>query len=442
MHIHVEDQEGGLNMPWRKYTKKKGKYGDTYIIAPGINVRKDIKRNWVIFINIKNTRKNKSIGPGTEGLKKAILSAELIADKLEIKTHQISIGQSAKLYEKDESIIFSEYAIEFFDRNEKRWDHKTYERYTQLYKDHISVLNFANQPINKIRRKMIKEGLQQIYKNYSPSTVEIAHSVIHSIFEDAIDDEIRDEGNPAAKLLKKILPPIKNRNVTDSDPFSKEELSHFMVTAERITIPQEVLILKIMAYMGFRVGEALAVHIENFQFFNEKNPMYHIVSSFKNNIFKVKGSKGNKKRFVDIPGFLIQPIKAHLTFLKKESLAEGRGGDFGYLFLDHRSDYNYPTSQRVIQRLVARVCRTAGLRKRTPHDLRHTYATLLLMEHISPAYVQKQLGHSTISTTIDIYGHWVPGEGRKNLEKAFESNNDAKYAPEMHISAYRYADDS
>lgn len=56
----------------------------------------------------------------------------------------------------------------------------------------------------------------------------------------------------------------------------------------------------------------------------------------------------------------------------------------------------------------------AALRTRSPHDLRHTYATLLLMDH-SPAYVQKQLGHQSISMTIDIYGHWIPGEGKKNL---------------------------
>ncbi|MHB9072263.1 MAG: tyrosine-type recombinase/integrase [Desulfobaccales bacterium] len=52
-----------------------------------------------------------------------------------------------------------------------------------------------------------------------------------------------------------------------------------------------------------------------------------------------------------------------------------------------------------------------------PHDLRHTYASMLLMDHYSPAYVQKQLGHSSISITVDIYGHWIPGEGKKNLVK-------------------------
>jgi hypothetical protein len=37
---------------------------------------------------------------------------------------------------------------------------------------------------------------------------------------------------------------------------------------------------------------------------------------------------------------------------------------------------------------------------------------------VSPAYVQKQLGPSSISMTVDIYGHWVPVEGRAGLETA------------------------
>jgi integrase len=64
------------------------------------------------------------------------------------------------------------------------------------------------------------------------------------------------------------------------------------------------------------------------------------------------------------------------------------------------------------------VCKAAGLETRNPHDLRHTYATILLMAGMSPAYVQRQLGHSSISITVDIYGHWVPGEGRAGLEAA------------------------
>ena len=67
---------------------------------------------------------------------------------------------------------------------------------------------------------------------------------------------------------------------------------------------------------------------------------------------------------------------------------------------------------------MERVCKKAGLRVRNPHDLRHTYASILLMAHQSPAYVQKQLGHSSISITVDTYGHWIDGAGREGLEEA------------------------
>ncbi len=81
-----------------------------------------------------------------------------------------------------------------------------------------------------------------------------------------------------------------------------------------------------------------------------------------------------------------------------------------------QAHYLFPgLTQRVVQGAMRRACMAARLRTRSPHDLRHTYATLLLMDHYSPAYVQKQLGHHSISMTVDIYGHWIPGEGRRDL---------------------------
>jgi len=51
----------------------------------------------------------------------------------------------------------------------------------------------------------------------------------------------------------------------------------------------------------------------------------------------------------------------------------------------------------------------AGVRRVRFHDLRHTYASLLLQQGESPQYVQSQLGHSSIQVTVDIYGHLIPG---------------------------------
>jgi integrase len=52
----------------------------------------------------------------------------------------------------------------------------------------------------------------------------------------------------------------------------------------------------------------------------------------------------------------------------------------------------------------------AGLRKFRFHDLRHTFGSLLIQRGVSPAYVQKQMGHKSIQVTIDVYGHLIPGE--------------------------------
>jgi integrase len=59
-------------------------------------------------------------------------------------------------------------------------------------------------------------------------------------------------------------------------------------------------------------------------------------------------------------------------------------------------------TQRNIQRAMHQACKSARLWVRSPHDLRHTCATMFLMHHYSPACVQKQLGHCSISITVDI----------------------------------------
>jgi hypothetical protein len=65
------------------------------------------------------------------------------------------------------------------------------------------------------------------------------------------------------------------------------------------------------------------------------------------------------------------------------------------------------------QGFLPRVLAKAGLREVRIHDIRHTYASLLLSEGVSPVYVKEQLGHSSIQMTVDIYGHWIPNAERR-----------------------------
>jgi integrase len=57
------------------------------------------------------------------------------------------------------------------------------------------------------------------------------------------------------------------------------------------------------------------------------------------------------------------------------------------------------------------------LRRVRFHDLRHTFASLLLQNGESLAYVKDRMGHSSIQVTVDIYGHLVPGGNRAAVDK-------------------------
>ena len=55
--------------------------------------------------------------------------------------------------------------------------------------------------------------------------------------------------------------------------------------------------------------------------------------------------------------------------------------------------------------------RRAGLPDIRFHDLRHTCATLLLTKGVHPKIVSEMLGHSSVSITLDVYSHVIPGLG-------------------------------
>ena len=69
----------------------------------------------------------------------------------------------------------------------------------------------------------------------------------------------------------------------------------------------------------------------------------------------------------------------------------------------------------------------------TPHCLRHTYASILLAEGVSPVYVQEQLGHATIELTVSTYGRWLkkraPG-ALDRLDMTLNSESGSKVVAE------------
>ncbi|MBA3967295.1 MAG: hypothetical protein H0X47_16285 [Nitrospirales bacterium] len=51
------------------------------------------------------------------------------------------------------------------------------------------------------------------------------------------------------------------------------------------------------------------------------------------------------------------------------------------------------------------------------HNLRYTFAFLLLQQGESPVYVKEQRGHTSIQVTVDLYGHLIPGGNKQAVDR-------------------------
>jgi integrase len=73
------------------------------------------------------------------------------------------------------------------------------------------------------------------------------------------------------------------------------------------------------------------------------------------------------------------------------------------------SEAGTPLDANNVAKVFKRGLKAAGLPLHfTLHGLRHSFASLLLSAQVSPAYVQRQLGHASIKLTVDTYGRWLP----------------------------------
>jgi integrase len=73
-----------------------------------------------------------------------------------------------------------------------------------------------------------------------------------------------------------------------------------------------------------------------------------------------------------------------------------------------------------LRKVFNKLLTDAKVRRVRFHDLRHTFATALIEQGESLAYVRDQCGHSSIKVTVDTYGHLVPRGNRQAVDKLDE----------------------
>lgn len=121
--------------------------------------------------------------------------------------------------------------------------------------------------------------------------------------------------------------------------------------------------------------------------------------------------KGSKERQIPITKIASQAIQMYIDCERPYRFKSGK--NYGCLFLTRSGR---PMYRHDVWRIVAKFAKLSGLKHVSPHVLRHSYATHLLMNGVDIRLIQVALGHSSISTT-QIYTHVDVTQLKKAIEK-------------------------
>ena len=214
--------------------------------------------------------------------------------------------------------------------------------------------------------------------------------------------------NPAKK--KRTVNPPSSSQVRAQKPeiitWTGPQL-HAFLTWNHEELDDELFPLwRTIAYTGMRRSEALALRWGDLNFTTGRLGIRRAADVTTRN--KAKTTKTGSARVLDVDTDTFAVLKAYKAKRGAISLSLARAD--AYVFGNNAGEIRSPNE--VSRRWTSRVQRAQGeldeLPRVTLKGLRHTHATLLLELGEHPKVVQERLGHSTITTTMNIYSHVTP----------------------------------
>ena len=192
-------------------------------------------------------------------------------------------------------------------------------------------------------------------------------------------------------------------------PLAPDQVGKFL-EAVMTLCPEHYELFLTALHTGMRSGEIAALKWSDVDFAGK----FFIVRANVSRSGKVGKTKTRKIRKIDMSDALhdaLLALKAHRTQEwegKRLFLPE-------WIFANEAG--NPPDMHNLKNRYFYRCLESAGLHRIRFHDLRHTYASILIGNGESLAYVKDQLGHSTIALTVNTYTHLIPGANRQAVNR-------------------------
>lgn len=199
-------------------------------------------------------------------------------------------------------------------------------------------------------------------------------------------------------------------------PWSRDDAFRFLAHTRQHRLGP---LFSVVMALGLRRGEALGLRWNDIDFTNRTLKINMQVVRTRTQGLVIKPPKTEKsRRTIALPEMTIDELKRHRRNQASEQLRAGpRWHDDGFVFC---TPIGTPIDPRNVSRTFDELRESAGLRKQRFHDQRHWCATLLLAQGVSMLEVKELLGHTVLSTTIDLYGHLLEEDRRRTADSMDE----------------------
>jgi integrase len=282
---------------------------------------------------------------------------------------------------------------------------RTWERYEQIVRVHIKpalgrvkLKNITPTHARALYREKLDTGL-------APRTVNYVHTTLSKALKDAVADGLITR-NPASSVK---APRPKKKEIR---PLSSEQAKVFL---EAVRGDRFEAAFVVALHCGLREGEILGLNWSDVDLDAGTLQVRRTLSeALAGHLFEPP--KNGKGRSVKLTARAVEALRNHLTRQIEEIERLGdRYRDQGLVF---PSQVGTPMNAK---NLTARSFKPLLKRAKLPnirfHDLRHTFATLMLQNGEHPKVVQEMLGHATIAITMDTYSHVLPNMQRDAVDR-------------------------
>lgn len=268
---------------------------------------------------------------------------------------------------------------------------RTFDNYERAVNRHI-VPTLGNVKLDKLTTAQI-EGFYATLERQGVGCH--TRRLCHAVLRQALQKAVRWNLVPRNPCLDYEAPSISSKEI---QPLAAEQVAALL--AEAIGNRQEALYV-VAVTTGMRMGEIFGLQWGDVDLAAGSIYIRRSLQERNGKLTLAEPKTKKSKREVVLPRMAVDALHEH----RKRQLAAGRLAT-GYVFTNteggplrrshfHRADFKP-------------LLRLAKLPEIRFHDLRHTAATLLLVEGVNPKIVAERLGHSKVGITLDLYSHVVP----------------------------------